>query len=70
VLKMTGISWEWGIVLITLLVFLIISEVYKFAKRKLLKPISVATDEQERLQRIWTENTLASTGAGLEKHKL
>ncbi|KAJ2783393.1 hypothetical protein GGI15_002605 [Coemansia interrupta] len=70
VLKMTGISWEWGIVLITLLVFLIISEIYKFAKRKLLKPISVATDEQERLQRIWTENTLASTGAGLEKHKL
>ncbi|KAJ1814900.1 hypothetical protein LPJ56_002862, partial [Coemansia sp. RSA 2599] len=70
VLKLTGISWEWGIVLITLLVFLILSEIYKFAKRKLLKPIVSATIEQERLQRIWTENTLASTGAGLEKHKL
>ncbi|KAJ2854117.1 hypothetical protein J3B02_002830 [Coemansia erecta] len=69
VLKLSGISWEWGIVLITLLVFLILSEIYKFAKRKLLKPMVSATIEQERLQRIWTENTLASTGAGLEKHK-
>ncbi|KAJ2717123.1 hypothetical protein H4R19_000208 [Coemansia spiralis] len=66
-LKMKGISWEWGIVLITLLVFLILSELYKFGKRKLLQPISVATLEQERLQRIWTENTLASSAGGLEK---
>ncbi|KAJ2723615.1 hypothetical protein GGI07_002497 [Coemansia sp. Benny D115] len=69
VLKMSGISWEWGIVLVTLLVFLIISELYKLAKRKLLKPISVATENQERLQRIWTENTLASNSAGNEKPK-
>ncbi|KAJ1849552.1 hypothetical protein LPJ57_008336 [Coemansia sp. RSA 486] len=68
VLKLSGISWEWGIVLITLLVFIILSEIYKFAKRKLLKPMVSATIGQERLQRIWTENTLASTGAGLEKH--
>ncbi|KAJ2803200.1 hypothetical protein H4R20_002985 [Coemansia guatemalensis] len=67
VLKMKGISWEWGIVLITLLIFLIISELYKFAKRKLLKPLSVATEEQGRLQRIWTENTLASSAGGLAK---
>ncbi|KAJ1731572.1 hypothetical protein LPJ61_002471 [Coemansia biformis] len=66
-LKMKGISWEWGVVLITLLVFLILSEIYKFAKRRLLKPISVATQEQERLQRIWTENTLASSVGGLAK---
>ncbi|KAJ1899162.1 hypothetical protein LPJ66_002291 [Kickxella alabastrina] len=70
VLKMTGISWEWGIVLITLLVFLIISELYKLAKRKLLKPISVATEEQERLQRIWTENTLTPGGAGSDTCKM
>ncbi|KAJ2083051.1 hypothetical protein H4R24_001090 [Coemansia sp. RSA 988] len=67
VLKMKGISWEWGIVLITLLIFLIMSELYKFAKRKLLKPLSVATEEQGRLQRIWTENTLASSAGGLAK---
>ncbi|ORX74432.1 calcium ATPase [Linderina pennispora] len=60
VLKLKGISWEWGVVLVTLLVFLIMSELYKLAKRKFLKPIKVATAEQERLQRIWTENTLAS----------
>ncbi|KAJ2662061.1 hypothetical protein IW148_003109 [Coemansia sp. RSA 1199] len=67
VLKMKGISWEWGIVLITLLIFLILSELYKFAKRKLCKPLSVATEEQGRLQRIWTENTLASSTGGLSK---
>ncbi|KAJ2264855.1 hypothetical protein IWW46_006131 [Coemansia sp. RSA 2440] len=67
VLKMKGISWEWGIVLITLLVFLILSELYKFAKRKLYKPMSVATEAQGRLQRIWTENTLASSTGGLSK---
>ncbi|KAJ2559172.1 hypothetical protein EV175_000470 [Coemansia sp. RSA 1933] len=63
VLKMKGISWEWGVVLVTLLVFLVLSELYKFAKRKLLSPLSVATDEQERLQRMWTETTtIASVG--------
>ncbi|KAJ2828080.1 hypothetical protein IWW50_001565 [Coemansia erecta] len=67
VLKMKGISWEWGIVLVTLLVFLILSELYKFAKRKLCKPLSVATEQQGRLQRIWTENTLASSTGGLAK---
>ncbi|KAJ2897285.1 hypothetical protein GGI21_004957 [Coemansia aciculifera] len=64
VLKMKGISWEWGIVLITLLVFIILSELYKFAKRCLLKPATIATDEQVRLQRIWTENTLTLTHTG------
>ncbi|KAJ2883046.1 hypothetical protein H4R27_003037 [Coemansia aciculifera] len=67
VLKMKGISWEWGVVLITLLVFLILSELYKFGKRRLLKPLTVATEEQVRLQRIWTENTLTSLSNGLEK---
>ncbi|KAJ2625196.1 hypothetical protein H4R22_004996 [Coemansia sp. RSA 1290] len=67
VLKLKHISWEWGIVIITLLVFLIISEIYKFGKRKLCKPLSVATEEQGRLQRIWTENTLASSTGGLSK---
>ncbi|KAJ1902124.1 hypothetical protein LPJ71_005598 [Coemansia sp. S17] len=67
VLKMKGISWEWGVVLITLLVFLILSELYKFGKRRLLKPLTVATEEQVRLQRIWTENTLTSLNNGLEK---
>ncbi|KAJ2742928.1 hypothetical protein GGI20_004129 [Coemansia sp. BCRC 34301] len=67
VLKMKGISWEWGIVLITLLLFLIISELYKFCKRRFLKPLTVATEEQERLQRIWTENTLINTGSSLKK---
>ncbi|KAJ2833839.1 hypothetical protein GGI24_000676 [Coemansia furcata] len=67
VLKMKGISWEWGVVLITLLVFLILSELYKFGKRRLLKPLSIATDEQVRLQRIWTENTLTSMSNGVEK---
>ncbi|KAJ2688228.1 hypothetical protein IWW39_002354 [Coemansia spiralis] len=67
VLKMKGISWEWGIVLITLLVFLIISELYKFGKRRFLKPLAVATEEQVRLQRIWTESTLISSSGGLEK---
>ncbi|KAI8321663.1 potassium/sodium efflux P-type ATPase [Martensiomyces pterosporus] len=66
VLKMKGIGWEWGVVLVTLLIFIILSELYKFGKRRWLKPLSNATAEQERLQRIWTENTLASTG-GLEK---
>ncbi|KAJ2157094.1 hypothetical protein GGF46_004746 [Coemansia sp. RSA 552] len=66
-LKMKGISWEWGIVLVTLLIFLILSEIYKFAKRKLLKPLSVATEAQDRLHRIWTENTLASSTGGLAK---
>ncbi|KAJ1770593.1 hypothetical protein IW140_002979 [Coemansia sp. RSA 1813] len=64
VLKMKGISWEWGVVLVTLLVFLILSEIYKFAKRKLLKPLSVATDEQERLQRMWTETTTLASVNG------
>ncbi|KAJ2780246.1 hypothetical protein H4R18_003558 [Coemansia javaensis] len=64
-LKMKGISWEWGIVLVTLLVFIILSELYKFAKRRLFKPLVVATENQERLQRIWTENTLASSAGGL-----
>ncbi|KAJ2812689.1 hypothetical protein FBU31_007553 [Coemansia sp. 'formosensis'] len=67
VLKMKGISWEWGVVFITLLVFLILSELYKFGKRRLLKPLSIATDEQVRLQRIWTENTLTSMSNGVEK---
>ncbi|KAJ2309181.1 hypothetical protein IWW52_003589 [Coemansia sp. RSA 2704] len=67
VLKLKGISWEWGIVLVTLLIFLILSELYKFAKRKLYKPLSVATEEQGRLHRIWTENTLASSAGGLAK---
>ncbi|KAJ2645103.1 hypothetical protein GGF44_000168 [Coemansia sp. RSA 1694] len=68
VLKMKGISWEWGVVLITLLVFIIISEIYKFGKRRFLKPLAVATEEQVRLQRIWTENTLTSmNNSGLEK---
>ncbi|KAJ2014945.1 hypothetical protein GGI06_003429 [Coemansia sp. S85] len=67
VLKMKGISWEWGIVLITLLVFLIISELYKFGKRRFLKPLTVATEEQVRLQRIWTESTLINSSGGLEK---
>ncbi|KAJ2441781.1 hypothetical protein GGF42_007178, partial [Coemansia sp. RSA 2424] len=68
VLKMKGISWEWGVVLITLLVFIIISEIYKFGKRRFLKPLTVATEEQVRLQRIWTENTLTSmNNNGLEK---
>ncbi|KAJ1796913.1 hypothetical protein LPJ59_003463 [Coemansia sp. RSA 2399] len=70
VLKMKGIGWEWGVVLVTLLVFLVLSEVYKFAKRRLLKPLSVATDEQERLQRMWTETTtLASVGDNLKPAK-
>ncbi|KAJ2515126.1 hypothetical protein H4217_005370 [Coemansia sp. RSA 1939] len=64
VLKMKGFGWEWGVVLVTLLVFLILSEVYKFAKRKLLKPLSIATDEQERLQRIWTETTTLNSLGG------
>ncbi|KAJ2450176.1 hypothetical protein EV183_004463 [Coemansia sp. RSA 2336] len=67
VLKLKHISWEWGIVAVTLLIFLIISEIYKFGKRKLCKPLSVATEEQGRLQRIWTENTLASSTGGLSK---
>ncbi|KAJ2847033.1 hypothetical protein IWW36_004062 [Coemansia brasiliensis] len=67
VLKLKHISWEWGIVIITLLIFLIISEIYKFGKRKLCKPLAVATEEQGRLQRIWTENTLASSTGGLSK---
>ncbi|KAI9504479.1 Na+/K+ P-type ATPase [Coemansia spiralis] len=57
VLKMKGVGWEWGVVLVTLLIFLILSELYKFGKRKILKPLSIATEEQERLQRIWTETT-------------
>lgn len=67
VLKMTNISWEWGVVAVTLLVFIILSELYKFIKRKLLKPLSNATAEQERLQRIWTENTTLGSIGGDHK---
>ncbi|KAJ1978181.1 hypothetical protein H4R35_002004 [Dimargaris xerosporica] len=39
VFKHRPISWEWGIVIISITLFLLFSELYKLAKRTLLKPL-------------------------------
>ncbi|KAJ1983018.1 hypothetical protein H4R34_001528 [Dimargaris verticillata] len=39
VFKHKSISWEWGIVVISIILFLVFSELYKLAKRTFLKPL-------------------------------
>ncbi|KAI8359658.1 putative Na P-type ATPase [Mortierella sp. GBAus27b] len=40
VFKHTGISYEWGIVVATLVIFILFSDLYKFIKRRTMKPLS------------------------------
>ncbi|KAI9596494.1 hypothetical protein BDF19DRAFT_491261 [Syncephalis fuscata] len=47
VFKHTSLTWEWALVLIALVIFILISELYRWAKRRLLQPeyVTAASDD-------------------------
>ncbi|KAI9596567.1 hypothetical protein BDF19DRAFT_394346 [Syncephalis fuscata] len=47
VFKHTSLTWEWALVLIALVIFILISELYRWAKRRLLQPeyVTAAGDD-------------------------
>ncbi|KAF9173935.1 hypothetical protein BGX21_001899 [Mortierella sp. AD011] len=60
VFKHTNISYEWGFVVIALVLFILLSELYKFIKRRTMKPLSVRANselEMERMRSFTSQNT-------------
>ncbi|KAF9199271.1 Na+ ATPase [Haplosporangium sp. Z 27] len=60
VFKHTNISYEWGYVVIALVLFILFSELYKFIKRKTMKPLSVRANselEMERMRSFMSQST-------------
>ncbi|KAF9351646.1 hypothetical protein BGX26_010377 [Mortierella sp. AD094] len=60
VFKHTNISYEWGFVAIALVLFILFSELYKFTKRRTMKPLSVRANselEMERMRSFMSQST-------------
>lgn len=60
VFKHTGISYEWGIVIATVVIFILFSDLYKFIKRRTMKPLSVRANselEMERMRSFMSQST-------------
>ncbi|KAF9109007.1 Na+ ATPase [Mortierella sp. AM989] len=60
VFKHTSISYEWGFVLLALALFILFSELYKFIKRRTMKPLTVRANselEMERMRSFMSQST-------------
>ncbi|KAI1315931.1 Na+ ATPase [Mortierella claussenii] len=54
VFKHTSISYEWGIVIAALVLFMLFSDLYKFIKRKTMKPLSIRANSELEMERMRT----------------
>ncbi|KAG0295986.1 Na+ ATPase [Linnemannia gamsii] len=54
VFKHSGISYEWGLVFASLVLFIAFAELYKFIKRRAMKPLSIQSDADAELERMRT----------------
>ncbi|KAF9957567.1 Na+ ATPase [Mortierella alpina] len=60
VFKHTGLTYEWGYVVVVLFLFVGFAELYKFIKRRTMKPLSVRANselEMERMRTFMSQNT-------------
>ncbi|KAF9364044.1 Na+ ATPase [Mortierella sp. NVP85] len=58
--KHSSISYEWGIVLAAVVIFILFSDLYKFIKRRTMKPLSVRANselEMERMRSFMSQTT-------------
>ncbi|KAG0017219.1 Na+ ATPase [Podila clonocystis] len=54
VFKHTDISYEWGLVIVDVILFILFAELYKFIKRRVMKPLSGGTDANTEMDRMRT----------------
>ncbi|KAI8606000.1 potassium/sodium efflux P-type ATPase, partial [Dissophora ornata] len=54
VFKHSGISYEWGFVAVALVIFIMVSELYKFIKRRTMKPLSIRANSELEMDRMRT----------------
>ncbi|KAF9918138.1 Na+ ATPase [Lobosporangium transversale] len=54
VFKHTGISYEWGFVIAALVLFILFSDLYKFIKRRTMKPLTVRAASELEMERMRT----------------
>ncbi|KAF9142601.1 Na+ ATPase [Linnemannia schmuckeri] len=54
VLKHSSISYEWGLVFAALVIFIAFAELYKFIKRRTMKPLAIQSDANAELERMRT----------------
>ncbi|KAG0031266.1 Na+ ATPase [Podila clonocystis] len=54
VFKHTDISYEWGLVIVDVILFILFAELYKFIKRRVMKPLSGGTDADTEMDRMRT----------------
>ncbi|KAG0078701.1 Na+ ATPase [Podila epicladia] len=54
VFKHTTISYEWGLVIVDVILFILFAELYKFIKRRTMKPLSGGTDADTEMDRMRT----------------
>ncbi|KAF9356183.1 Na+ ATPase [Mortierella sp. AD094] len=60
VFKHTSLSYEWGFVVADVIVFIIFAEIYKFIKRRVMKPLSIETDAEKEMDRMRTFSSVDS----------
>jgi potassium/sodium efflux P-type ATPase len=60
VFKHSPISYEWGLVIAALLIFILFAEFYKFVKRRVMKPLHLEANGQLEMDRMRTYMTDAS----------
>ncbi|KAF9994563.1 Na+ ATPase, partial [Modicella reniformis] len=61
VFKHSAMTYEWGLVLASLVVFLVFAEVYKKMKIKLMKPLNLEANGQVEMERMRTYMTQADS---------
>ncbi|KAF9547988.1 Na+ ATPase [Mortierella hygrophila] len=54
VFKHSGISYEWGLVIAALVIFIAFAETYKFVKRRTMKPLVMASNANAEMERMRT----------------
>jgi potassium/sodium efflux P-type ATPase len=54
VFKHSNISYEWGLVFAALVIFIAFAEVYKFIKRRTMKPLTFQSNSETELERMRT----------------
>ncbi|ORY98377.1 hypothetical protein BCR41DRAFT_364239 [Lobosporangium transversale] len=66
VFKHSAISYEWGLVLVSLVIFIIFAEVYKKIKIKVMKPLNLEANSQAEMERMRSYMTQPETDSVLE----
>ncbi|GJJ74479.1 P-type Na+/K+ transporter [Entomortierella parvispora] len=70
VFKHTGLTYEWAFVFVVLGLFIGLSDLYKFIKRKTMKPLSVRANSELEMERMRTFMSQSSNmGSAIEEKK-